>query len=165
MDYYDGSKYSVRVLGGDGKHVGFGQPVTFNINGKKSTVKTDKNGYASLSITNVPGKYSITATYKGQSIKNSVQIKQTLKTSKVTVKKTAKSFTLKATLKSSKNKAIKGKITFNFNGKTYTAKTDKKGVAKVTIKQNVIKKKKKKKKYAFTVKYVSNTIRNQVIVK
>ena len=132
----------------------------------RTSVKTDKNGYATLTITNVPNKYTITANYKGQSVKNTVQVKQTLKTSKITVKKTAKSFNLKATLKTSKNKAIKNqKITFQFNGKAYSTKTNSKGVATVKVNKNVISKLKKGKKYTFTAKYVSNTVKNQVIVK
>ena len=166
IDYYDGSKYKVRIIGDDGKFVGANQIVKITIGKTAKNVKTDKNGYAILTITNTPNKYTITATYKGQSVKNTLQIKQTLKTSKVTTKKTAKSFSLKATLKTSKNKPIKGKtIIFKFNGKTYSVKTDKKGIATVKITKNVIKKLKKGKKYTFTVKYVSNTIKNQVIVK
>ena len=166
MDYYDGSKYKVRIVGDDGKFVGANQVVKITIAKTAKNVKTDKNGYAILTITNTPNRYTITATYKGQSVKNTLQIKQTLKTSKVTTKKTAKSFSLKATLKTSKNKPIKGKtIIFKFNGKTYSVKTDKKGIATVKITKNVIKKLKKGKKYTFTVKYVSNTIKNQVIVK
>ena len=160
MNYYDGSKYSVRVFDDNGKFVA-GQSVSFNINGKKSAVKTDKNGYATLTVTNLPGKYTVDASYKGQSVKNTIQVKQNLKASKVTVKKSAKSFVLKATLSKVKGK----KLTFKFNGKTYAAKIDKKGVAKVTIKKNIIKKLKKGKKYIFTVKYASNTVKSQVIVK
>ena len=160
MNYYDGSKYTVRVLDDNGKFTA-GQSVSININGKKSTAKTDKKGYATVTVTNLPGKYTLTATYKGQSVKNTIHVKQNLKTSKVTVKKSAKSFVLKATLLKVKGKTL----TFKFNGKTYTAKTDKKGVAKVTIKKNIIKKLKKGKKYTFTVKYVSNTVKSQVIVK
>ena len=160
MNYYDGSKYSVRVCDDNGKFTA-GQSVIFNINGKKSTVKTDKNGYAILTVSNLPGKYTVTASYKGQSVKNTIHVKQNLKATKISVKKSAKSFVLKATLSKLKGK----KLTFKFNGKTYTAKTDKNGVAKVTIKKKIIKKLKKGKKYAFTVKYVSNTVKSQVIVK
>ena len=166
MDYYDGSKYKVRIVGDDGKFVGANQVVKITIGKTSKNVKTDKNGYATLTITSTPNKYTITVTYKGQSVKNTLQVKQTLKASKVTTKKTAKSFNLKATLKTSKNKPIKGKtITFKFNGKTYTVKTDKNGVATVKINKNVIKKLKKGKKYAFTAKYVSNTVKSEVIVK
>ena len=161
MNYYDGTKYQVRVIGDNGKPVGAGQVVVITINGKPTNVKTDKNGYAALTITNTPKTYAITASYKGQTVKNTVKVAQNLKTSKVTVKKSAKKLVLKATLSKVKGK----KLTFKFNGKKYTAKTDKKGVAKVTLNKNVIKKLKKGKKYTFTVTYVSNTIKNQVIVK
>ena len=159
MSYNDGSKYKV-LLTKDGKTLA-GETVKITFNGKTSNVKTDKNGYATLTVSNLPGKYTVTASYKGQSVKNTIQVKQNLKASKVTVKKSAKSFVLKATLNKLKGK----KLTFKFNGKTYTAKTDKKGVAKVTIKKNIIKKLKKGKKYTFTVKYVSNTVKSQVTVK
>ena len=161
MNYYDGTKYTVKVFGDDGQ-AAVNQLITISINGKSNKVKTDKNGYASLKITNLPKTYIITATYKGQSIKNTVKVNQNLKTSKVTVKKSAKKFTLKATLK---NKLKGKKITFKFNKKTYTATTDKKGIAKVTLKKKVIKKLKKGKKYTYTAKYVSNTVKNKVTVK
>ena len=160
MNYNDGSKYKVLVTE-DGKAVGAGENVKINLNGKTTEVKTDKNGYATLAVTNLPGKYTLTATYKGQTVKNTIQVKQNLKASKVTVKKSAKSFVLKATLSKIKGK----KLTFKFKGKTYTAKTNKKGIAKVTIKKNIIKKLKKGKKYSFTVKYVSNTVKGHVTVK
>ena len=67
----------------------------------------------------------------------------------------------------SKNKKpIKNKkITFKFRGKTYTAKTNNKGIAKITIKKNVIKKLKKGKKYTVKVTYIKNTITGLVKVK
>jgi hypothetical protein len=84
----------------------------------------------------------------------------------VKVKKSAKKLVLKATLKSSKGKPLKGKkITFKFKGKTYKAKTNKKGVAKVTIKKKVIKKLKKGKKYTYTAKYVDDKVKGKVKVK
>ena len=68
-----------------------------------------------------------------------------LTASKVTVKKTAKKFVLQAKLKIN-GKLVKGKkITFKFKGKTYRAKTNSKGIAKVIIKKNVVKKLKKAK--------------------
>ena len=60
---------------------------------------------------------------------------------------------LQATLKINK-KAKKGlKVIFKFNGKKYTAKTNKKGVAKVTIKKKVLKKLKVGKKVKIQVSY------------
>ena len=65
-------------------------------------------------------------------------LKLTLKT--VTIKKSAKKLVLTATLTKGKT-LIKGKtITFKFNGKTYKAKTNAQGIAKITINKNILKK-------------------------
>ena len=88
-----------------------------------------------------------------------------LTASKVTVKKTAKKFVLQAKLKIN-GKLVKGKkITFKFKGKTYRAKTNSKGIAKVIIKKNVVKKLKKGKKYTVKVTYIKDTIKTTVKVK
>ncbi len=79
--------------------------------------------------------------------------KITLTLKKVKVKKSAKKLVLQATLKINK-KAKKGlKVIFKFNGKKYTAKTNKKGIAKVTIKKNVLKKLKVGKKIKIQASY------------
>ena len=49
--------------------------------------------------------------------------------------------------------AHRKKITFKFNGKTYNAKTNKKGVAKVTIKSSVLKKLKVGKSVVYNASY------------
>ena len=94
-------------------------------------------------------------------------MKQTLKLVKSTVKvKKGKKLVLQAKLKWSNGKAIKSKkIVFKLNGKKYTAKTNSKGIAKVTIKGKVTKKLKKGKKYKFTATYVTNTVKGKVKVK
>ncbi|MBE6500961.1 MAG: Ig-like domain repeat protein [Methanobrevibacter thaueri] len=90
-------------------------------------------------------------------------IKLTLK--KVKVKRSAKKLVLKATLKIN-GKAAKGKkIIFKFKGKKYKAKTNKKGVAKVTIKKKVLKKLKRGKKVTYTAKYGKVTKKVTVKVK
>lgn len=90
-------------------------------------------------------------------------IKLTLK--KVNVKKSAKKLVITATLKIN-GKAVKGKkITFKFNKKTYTAKTNKKGVAKITVKKAVLKKLKVGKKVTYTAKYSKTTVKKSVKVK
>ena len=81
-----------------------------------------------------------------------------------TVKKSAKKLVLKASLKNSK--ALKGKIiTFKFNGKNYKAKTGSKGIAKVTIKKNVIQKLRKGKTYTVKITYLKNTVKTKVKVR
>ena len=164
VDYDGGSYYSVKVVTADGRSVGAGETVKFTINGKTTTVKTDNNGMAKIKISQLPGKYTITTSYRGKTYKNTVTVKQVLKATKVSVKNTAKKLVLKATLKIN-GKAVKGKtIKFKFKGKTYKAKTNKKGIAKVTIKQKVIKKLTKK-SYAVKVTYLKDTVKTTVKVK
>ena len=84
---------------------------------------------------------------------------------KVKVKKSAKKLVLRATLKIN-GKAVKGKkITFKFKGKKYKAKTNKKGVAKVTIKKKVLKKLKVGKKVKYQATYLKDTVKYTVKVK
>ena len=162
MYYFDGSKYSFKVYGDNGKLAGAGQVVVVKLNKKTYKLKTNKNGIVSLTIpkTVKPGKYSITASYKGQTIKNRITVKQILSSKKtVKVKRTAKKLVLTAKLK----KKFKGKkITFKFRGKKYTAKTNKKGIAKVTIGKKVLKKLKKGKNYKLTITYYKVTLKAKV---
>ena len=84
----------------------------------------------------------------------------------VTVKKSAKKLVLQATLGKVKGKYLKGKtVTFKFNGKKYKAKTNKKGVAKVTIKSSVLKKLKVGKKVTYQATYLKDTVKKTVKVK
>ena len=135
--------------------------VKVTVNGKTSTVTTDKNGVAKVNVNYAKaGTYYYSLSFLGDN-----DYKASLKPVKVTVNKQAtkatfakKTFKVKATkkisftLKDSKGKAIaKKKITFKVNGKTYTAKTNSKGVATVKI---VIK---KKGKYTATAKFAGDT--------
>ena len=169
MDYFDGTAFKVRVYDDFVNPLVKGQKVTITIKNKRYTAITDANGYVSFKIPNVvtPGTYTLKVTFAGQTISKTVKVKQVLKSKKtVTVKKSAKKLVLKATLKTSKNKALKNKkITFKFKGKTYKAKTDKKGIAKVTVKKNVIKKLKKGKKYTVKITYLKDTIKTTLKVK
>lgn len=103
-------------------------------------------------------------TSKPSNVKKANKI--TLKLKKVKkVKKSAKKLVIKATLKIN-GKAVKGKkLKFKFNKKTYTAKTNKKGVAKITIKKKVLKKLKKGKKVTIQVSYGKKTVKQKVKVK
>ena len=165
VDYAGGNYFSVRVVTADGHAVGAGEKVKFTINGKTTTVTTDKNGVAKIKITDLPKTYTIKTTYNGKTYTNTVKVKQVLSASKVTVKKTAKKFTLKAKLKIN-GKLIKGKyIKFKFNGKTYKVKTNAKGIAQKTFNKKFIKKLKKGKTYTVKVTYLKDTIKTIVKVK
>jgi hypothetical protein len=167
MYYDDGHTYKVRVRDDTGKFVEEDEIVTIKIGKHTFNVKTDEEGYAILKIPSkiTPGKYTIKATYKGQTVKNKLTVKQVLKTKKtVTVKKSAKKLVLSATLKKGKT-AIKSKIVkFKVNGKTYKGKTNKKGIAKVTIKKAAINKLKVK-KYTVKVSYLNDAVKSTLNVR
>lgn len=168
MGYFDGTSYKVRAYDNNGNVVGANQIVKIKLNKKTYNVKTNKNGYAILKIPNTvkPGIYAITATYKGMTVKNTVKVLQVLKSQKtVAAKKSAKKLVLKATLKKGKT-AYKNKVvSFKFLGKTYKAKTNAKGIAQVTIKNNVISKLKVGKKYGVSITYLKDTIKTTVVAK
>ena len=169
LDFLSGKYYVVQVIGDDGKPVGAGEIVDIYANTIHYVAKTDKNGYARLKINLNPKTYYFHAEYKTfKTNKNKIVVKQTLKLVKKTVKvKKGKKIVLKAKLKWSSGKAIKGKkIVFKFKGKKYSAKTNKKGIAKVTIKKkSVLKKLKKGKSYKFTAAYKTNKVKGKVKVK
>ena len=90
--------------------------------------------------------------------------KLTLKTVKVK-KSSTKPLTITASLGKVDGKYLKGKtLAFKFNGKTYKAKTNAKGVAKVTIKTSVLKKLKVGKKITYQVTYVKKTVKKTLKV-
>lgn len=166
MLYTSGTKYTVRVTV-DGKAVS-GKTVTFTINGKKTTAKTDKNGYASVKITLPPKAkaYTVTATYLGVKVTNKVTVKSIVVAKNLKAKKSAKTLKIKVTLKKVNKKYLKGKtVSLKFKGKTYKAKTNKKGVATFTIKKNVLSKLKVGKKYTYKVTYGKDVVSKKVTIK
>ena len=136
--------------------------VVFKIDKMTKTVKTDKNGVATIKL--APGKHTITAKFGDAKASKTVNVHVIiLKT--VKVKKSAKKLVLSATLKKGK-KYLKNKVvTFKFNGKTYKAKTNKKGVVKVTIKKLTLKKLKVGKKVTYQASYGRDTVKKSVVVK
>jgi hypothetical protein len=74
---YSGKASYKVLITKDGKAVGAGESVVITFNGKKTTVKTDSKGYATLNLgTSIKVKtYSITAEYKGVKVTNKVTIK------------------------------------------------------------------------------------------
>ena len=135
--------YTITLKDSTGKALA-GESVTFYFNGKTTTVKTDENGKAKLSI-NVAtkGNYQIAVSYLGNDKNNAVTTAKNIKVNVQATKATFAKATLKVkkaksvkfTLKDSKGKAIKGKkITIKVNGKTFSAKTNAKGVATIKVK-------------------------------
>ena len=167
MYYFDGSKFKATILGDNVKPVGKNKVVTIKVNKKTYKVKTNAKGVIAFKIPNTikPGSYKLTATYKGETIKKTIKVKQNLKTKKYSVKKSSKKLTVKATLKNGKKVVSGKKITLNINGVKITKKTNKKGIAQFTIKKNVINKLSAGKKYAMKFTYIKNIIKTTLTVK
>ena len=73
MQYKDGSKYTVKLLDGQGNPYP-GQTIRLNINGVFYDRVTGADGVASLNINLEGGSYTITATYNGLSCSNTVNV-------------------------------------------------------------------------------------------
>ena len=168
VQYSAKGKYSVTVYGTDGK-VASNVEVVFKISDKQvAKVKTNVEGVASYVVTKNPGIYKIKATALGKSITNTLTVKHIVTLKTVTIKKSAKKLTLQASLAKVNGKYLKKqKITFKINGKKVaTAKTNTKGVAKITIKNpGVVKKLKLGKKVTYQAIYLGDTVQKTTKIK
>ena len=157
-DYSGKTTFKVRIVDDFGS-VGGNVDVVMKLNGKTYILKTDKEGYASKTFSLAPGKYTIYTVCDGKSVKNTLTIRKVLNAKSITKKK-AKKIKYSATLKTSNGKAIVGKkITFKIKGKTYAAKTNKKGIAKVTFKNLKVG------RYSIVVKYLDSKVKATLKVK
>ena len=131
--YRNSSQYTIKILGSDGKAVGAGESVTFNINGVFYTRQTDANGIAKLNINLNPGDYIITAEYNGCKVSNNIKVLPVL-TGKDLTKKFGEPGQFEATLVDGQGKAYANqKISFNINGVFYERTTNANGIAKLNI--------------------------------
>ena len=136
--------------------------VTVKVGSITKTLTTNKNGQVSLNVaTLVPKTYTATVKFAGDSSYKASSVKPKVVVNKAKPKLAAKAKTFKAkvktkkftaTLKNNKGKVMKNtKLTLKVGKKTFTAKTNKKGVA--TFK---ITKLSKAKKYTATIKFAGN---------
>ena len=142
--------------------------VTVLFDGKKvGTVKTDSKGYAYYKVSQAPkSSYAVKLVYGKYSTSFKLKVTHAVSLKTAAVKKSAKKLVLTATLKKINGKYLKNKkLTFKFNGKKYTAKTNAKGVAKLTIKKATLKKLKVGKKIAYQVTYGKDTVKKTAKVK
>lgn len=158
--YFGGNEaYKVRAFNDDGKPVGAGEIVKITVSGKTYSVKTDKNGYASLPINLNPKTYTITAEYKGFKVSNKITVKPVLTASNIS-KKQSKTTSFQAKLVDTKGKPLAGKkITFKIEGKTFTANTNSNGIATATININL-----SVGTHTIVSSYGKSTITNRIIV-
>jgi hypothetical protein len=170
MNYLDGKTLVITVYDANGRLAEEDECVEVYIGSHYYELFTNSKGVAKLKITVPPGKYKIKANYEYEDgvvhiPTKTLYVKKTLKLNTIKVKKSAKKLVLKATLKHGK-KAIKNKkITFKFNGKKIgTVKTNKKGVAQITVKPKFYNKLKVGKKIKYQATYVKETVKISVKV-
>ena len=135
--------------------------VTVKVGTISKTLTTNKNGQVSLNVaTLVPKSYTATVKFAGDSSYSASTVKPKIVVNKGKVKLAAKAKTFKvkakvkkytATLKDNKGKVMNNtKLTLKIDKKTYTAKTNKKGVATFKVKLT------KKGKNTATLKFAGN---------
>ncbi|WP_407376022.1 hypothetical protein [Methanobrevibacter sp.] len=169
--YSASSTYKAQIKDITGKPVTSGKATFYIMDGKKQILKKTvniKKGVATLTfkITSAPKVYTIKTVYNKASVSKKLTVKSIVALKAVTVKKSAKKLVLQATLKKVNGKYLKSKaVTFKFNGKTYKAKTNSKGIAKVTIKSSVLKKLKVGKKITYQATYLKDTVQKTAKVK
>ena len=132
--YKNDSQYVVTILGADGKAVGAGENVTFNINGVMYTRQTNASGQAKLNINLQPGNYTITAMYNGCMVSNNIEVLPVLFAWDL-VKKYGTSDQFRALLLDGQgNPFYNQRLTFNTNGVFYNRYTNSDGYAFLNIK-------------------------------
>ena len=155
--YKNESQYVVTILGKDGKAVGAGETVTFNINGVFYTRQTNSSGQAKLNINIMPGNYVITAEYKDCKVSNNIEVLSIL-TATDLVKSTSETKAFGAKLVDGQGNPLANKtVNFNINGVTYNRVTDSQGIAKLNINLQ-------KGEYIITSSYNGQNIANTITV-
>lgn len=162
--YTDNAKYKVKIMRGSEEESYI--YATIKVGKKTIEAYANENGVATFKLPKLkPGKYKMTITCGGVKLTKTLTVKQILTLKTVKIKKSAKKLVLTATLKKGKTPIKYKWVSFKFKGKTYKVKTDKKGIAKVTIKKSVLKKLKVGKKYSYKVSYLKTSISRSAKVK
>lgn len=157
--YSTTTKFKVTVMSGD-KPLTSGN-VVFTINNKQYVANIRSDGTAILSLKNLkPGTYYITSSYGQVVVQNKIEIKKSIITKDVSKKyKKSGKFTVKVLDYKGKVQA-KQTVKIKLNGKTYTAKTNSKGIATFNIPKNL-----KVGKYTIKTTCKGLTISNKLTVK
>jgi hypothetical protein len=113
--------------------------VTFKINGKKYSAKTNSNGVATVKVKLSAGKYTVTVTnpYSKEKVSHKIIVKKEktgLSSKGKTYIPTNNKGSFKVVLKTKHGALLKNKkVSFTYNHKTVTSKTNAKGEATITI--------------------------------
>ena len=131
--YKNASRFTFRLLDGQGKPVGAGVSASLNINGVFYTRQTDANGYIKMNINLNPGTYIATIMYNGLNMANTIKVLPILEAKDV-VMKYRDGTKFEAKLLDGQGKPFAGQtITFNINGVMYNRVTDGSGVARLNL--------------------------------
>lgn len=135
--YGDSKKLSIVLKDIDGNALA-SKKVTVDIKGKTYTITTDKNGKATLAINLAKGSYSALVKFDEtgyQTVSKNVSVKVVTPIIKAVKTKVKKGKYFQVSFKTYNKKAIKStKVTMKLKGKTYTVKTNSKGIAKLKLK-------------------------------
>lgn len=160
VKYYTASdKFRVYVKDENGKLVS-GAVVTITFNKDKFFLKTNTHGFIELDTTKLKvGKYSIKATCNCLSESYKITVKPLILSKNIASKK-AKStkFTVKVVNKKG-NAVVNKKTTFKIDGKKYFAKTNKKGIATIVLKNLRVG------KHTILTSYGISNVKNTITIK
>ncbi|MBQ2652237.1 MAG: hypothetical protein IJF83_01650 [Methanobrevibacter sp.] len=142
MNYKGGSSFKVKFTDNNGKILS-GKTITFKLNNKTYTSKTNSKGIASLAIGNLkPGTYQIKYFYSTIGEKEYNYGYNKITVNKLSAKLSAKDMSMnykdgseyKVTVKDASGNVLKNtKVKFTVNGKSYIKQTNSKGIAKLAI--------------------------------
>lgn len=145
-----------------------GKVVTFYLNGKKLTAKTNKNGYAYINV-KLPVRakpYVVTAQFGNVKVANKISIKSIVVAKNVIVKKSASISKIQVSLKKVNGKFLYvKKVTLKFAGKTFISKTNKKGIAVFYLKKAVFSKLKVGKVYNYKVSFLKDSVARKIFIR
>lgn len=137
--YYEG-EFDVTLKDSDANIVLKDKTINFLINNVKYTAVTDKNGVAGVKLLLTPGKYTVKAYFAGDDNYNAsnnltlkIEILPTIKADNI-VKYYKGTTKYTATFYDSEGKVLANRyVKITVNGKTYTKKTNSKGVVSMAI--------------------------------
>ena len=138
MYYKDASKFAVTLKDKNKKAIAKAK-IKITVNGKSYEKVTDSKGKCSINLNLNSGSYSILTSFAGtnkyasKSIKSTVTVKSTIKSSDFS-KYYKNSAAYYATFYNQKGKLLKNTaVKFKLNSKTYSIKTNAKGVGKLAV--------------------------------